>query len=37
MQQIQFCTDDEHVNAKMYKLLLKLETEEEQLKECVIR
>ena len=28
--EIELCTNDEHVIAKMYKLLLKFETEEEQ-------
>ena len=34
---IALCTNDEHVIAKLYKLLLKYETEDEQVKDCMIK
>lgn len=34
--EVQLCADGEPVIAEIYKLLLKFETEEEQVKECMI-
>lgn len=31
------CTNDQHIIAKMYKILLKFDIEEEQVKECMIQ